>query len=216
MFLGHFGVAFAAKKVEPRLSLGTLIAAAILVDLLWPLFLILGLEHVSIVPGITLMTPLDFHDYPITHSLVGAVGWSVVGGMMIYGVTRVQRKALIGGLVVFSHWLLDLVVHRPDLPLFTNDGPMFGLGAWNSLPLTLLLELGILTIGLWFYVKATPGMRRIRRWWLALFVVFLLAIYAGNVWGPPPPSADAIGYAGLSMWLFVLIGFAVDKKEQMS
>ncbi|RPI67579.1 MAG: hypothetical protein EHM43_07465, partial [Ignavibacteriae bacterium] len=91
MFLGHFGVAFAAKKIEPRLSLGTLVAAAIFVDLLWPLFLILGLEHVAIVPGITLMTPLDFHDYPITHSLIGALGWSVVGGMLIYGVNRVQR-----------------------------------------------------------------------------------------------------------------------------
>ncbi len=96
MFLGHFGVAFAAKRAEAQLSLGTLVAAAIFVDLLWPLFLILGLEHVAITPGITLMTPLDFHDYPITHSLVGAGAWSVVFGLMVYGVTRIPRKGLIG------------------------------------------------------------------------------------------------------------------------
>lgn len=213
MFLGHFGAAFAAKKIEPRLSLGTLVAAAIFVDLLWPLFLILGLEHVAIVPGITLMTPLDFHDYPITHSLIGALGWSVVGGMMIYGVTRVQRKALVGGMVVFSHWLLDLIVHRPDLPLFSNDGPKFGLGGWNSLPVTLVLELGMLAVGVWIYAQATKPASPAGRWLLFGFVSFLGVIYAANVWGPPPPSAEAIGYAGLSMWLFVLFAFFVDKRR---
>lgn len=213
MFLGHFGVAFAAKKIEPRLSLGTLVAAAIFVDLLWPLFLILGLEHVAIVPGITLMTPLDFHDYPITHSLIGALGWSVVGGMLIYGVTRVQRKALVGGMVVFSHWLLDLIVHRPDLPLLTNDGPMFGLGAWNSMPVTLFLELGMLAIGVWIYARTTRPASTAGRWLLIGFVAFLVAIYTANIWGPPPPSAEAIGYVGLSMWLFVLIAYFVDRRR---
>lgn len=214
MFLGHFGVAFAAKRVEPRLSLGTLIAASIFVDLLWPLFLILGLEHVSIVPGITLMTPLDFHDYPITHSLVGAGAWSVVFGLMVYGVTRVSRKGWVGGFVVFSHWLLDLLVHRPDLPLFSNDGPKFGFGAWDSMPLTLLLELGILMFGVWMYMRATPTPSARGRWSLIGFVVFLLAIYGANIMGPPPPTAEAIGYVGLSMWLFVLIGYYVDKQRR--
>lgn len=214
MFLGHFGVAFAAKRAEPRLSLGTLVAAAIFVDLLWPLFLILGLEHVAITPGITVMTPLDFHDYPITHSLVGAGAWSVVFGLMVYGVTRIPRKGLVGGFVVFSHWLLDLLVHRPDLPLLSNNGPKFGLGAWNSMPLTLILELGMLALGVWLYVRATPTSSARGRWTLIGFVAFLLAIYAANIMGPPPPSAEAIGYVGLSMWLFVLFGYYVDKQRR--
>lgn len=214
MFLGHFGVAFAAKRIEPRLSLGTLVAAAIFVDLLWPLFLIIGLEHVAIAPGITVMTPLDFHDYPITHSLVGAGLWSVVFGLMVYGVTRNTRKGWIGGAVVFSHWLLDLLVHRPDLPLFASDGPKFGFGAWDSVAVTLILELGILLGGAWLYARATPSASSRGRWWLIGFVIFLLAIYAANIMGPPPPSAEAIGYVGLSMWLFVLLAYWVDKQRR--
>src|SRR3989339_132004 len=117
MFIGHYAVALAAKKGAPKVSLGTLFIAAQLVDLLWPLFLLLGLEHVRIDPGNTAFTPLDFYDYPITHSLVGAVGWSMLLGGVYYGFRRERKSAVVIGLVVFSHWILDLITHRPDLPL---------------------------------------------------------------------------------------------------
>ena len=116
MFLGHHAAAFAAKPLAPRVSLGTLIAAALLVDLLWPILLILGLEHVRIAPGITAVTPLDFYDYPITHSLVAVLGWSIAMALLV------RKHPLVVGATVFSHWVLDFITHRPDLPLWPG-GP---------------------------------------------------------------------------------------------
>src|ERR1700724_1626661 len=146
LFIGHFGLGLAAKAAVPRVSLGTWFASVQLLDLLWPLFLLLGWEHVRIVPGITRMTPLDFYDYPITHSLAGALAWSALFAV-VYGAwrgrTRLQggQAALAGGrsgwwvaallgLGVLSHWVLDLLVHRPDLPVLPH-GPYVGLGLWN-------------------------------------------------------------------------------------
>ncbi|MBI3998927.1 MAG: hypothetical protein HY355_07825 [Armatimonadetes bacterium] len=102
MFLGHYGVALAAKKAAPAVSLGTLMLAAQLADLLWPIFLLVGVEHVRIHPGITAVSPLDFYNYPITHSLVGALGWSLLFGL-IYGLTRHYPRGawVLGGAVFY-------------------------------------------------------------------------------------------------------------------
>src|SRR6266852_4672010 len=107
MFLGHYGLAFAAKKVAPRTCLGWLLAATATLDLLWPVFLLLGLEHVRIVPGLMRMSPLDLYDYPITHSLVGALGWSVLVGGIYFALRRDRTGALVIGALVMSHWVLD-------------------------------------------------------------------------------------------------------------
>src|SRR5690349_8380809 len=131
MFIGHFGVALAAKKVTPPTSLGSLFFAAQFLDLLWPVFLLLGWEHVHIAPGITRMTPMDFYDYPLTHSLAMAAVWSLAVGAGYYVIRKNRRRAWVMGLVVASHWMLDVVVHRPDLPLWPG-GPKVGLGLWNS------------------------------------------------------------------------------------
>ncbi len=204
-----------AKKFAPTLSLGTLVAAALFVDLLWPLFLILGLEHVTITPGITVVTPFDFHDYPITHSLVGSLAWSVVFALALFIVKRSWRNALVGGLVVFSHWILDLIVHRPDLPLFSNDGPMFGFGVWNSMPLTLILEFGIFFGGMFMYMKLTAPKDRKGALGLWAFVVVLSIIYMSSVFGPPPTSVDIIPFMANAMWLFVLAGWWIDRHRTL-
>jgi membrane-bound metal-dependent hydrolase YbcI (DUF457 family) len=122
MFAGHFAVAFAAKKAAPKVSLGTMILAGQFVDLLWPALLVTGIEHVRIAPGNTAFTPLDFYDYPITHSLAGSFGWAVLLGIVFYLVRRDRTSSIILAAVSFSHWILDLVTHRPDLPIwFSGD-----------------------------------------------------------------------------------------------
>ena len=143
MFVGHFAVGFAAKRVAPALSLGTLFLAAQLLDLLWPLFLLLGWEHVRIDPGNTVVTPLDFNDYPWSHSLAMSFVWSIVVATLGYFLRgRRRRESLCLGIVVLSHWALDFLTHRPDLPLSPGaDTPKVGLGLWHSLPATLVVEL---------------------------------------------------------------------------
>src|SRR6266852_7412816 len=125
MFIGHNALAFAAKRVAPKTSLGILTAAVMLVDLIWPIFLLLGIEHVRIEPGATKFTPLDFYDYPWTHSLLMGIVWGIAFGLIYWAITRYGRGAIIVALGVVSHWILDLIVHRPDLPLWPN-GPKSG------------------------------------------------------------------------------------------
>jgi hypothetical protein len=210
MFIGHFGVAMAAKRVAPAVSLGTLVMAAQLADGLWPIFLLLGIEHVRIDPGITRVTPLDFAYYPFSHSLLADIGWAAVFGG-IYGALRRnwQDAAWLGALVV-SHWVLDLVVHRPDLPVWPG-GPKAGLGLWNSLPITLLLEFGLFAVGAYVYVRATRARDRLGTVLFAAFVVTLAALYAAALLGPPPPSVQALALTSLAGWLFVAWGYWIDR-----
>ena len=134
MFLGHFGVAFGAKRYAPTAGLGVLFLAAQFVDVLWPTLLLLGVERVAIVPGITTVTPLDFQHYPVSHSLAAVIGWAALLGGAYYAMFRSRRAAWVIAALVVSHWFLDLVVHRPDLPLAPGHEARLGLGLWNSLP----------------------------------------------------------------------------------
>jgi membrane-bound metal-dependent hydrolase YbcI (DUF457 family) len=143
MFLGHYAAAFAAKKFAPKVSLGTLILAGQLLDLVWPIFLLLGFEHVRINPGSTKVTPLDFYHYPFTHSLLAAVVWGLAFALIYFYFTRQKTSAWILGILVLSHWFLDLIVHKPDLPLSLNGKILLGLGIWNYLSFTLLLEFSL-------------------------------------------------------------------------
>lgn len=213
MFIGHFAVALAAKKAAPRTSLATLIAASQLVDLLWPLFLLLGWEHVRIDPGNTAVTPLDFYDYPITHSLAGAVGWSVLFGALYYMRRKLSREALIVAGVVFSHWLLDLLTHRPDLPLWNNASMKFGLGLWNSVAGTMIVEFGLFAAGAYLYATSTTAKTQTGTYALAGLLAFLVVTHLGNLFGPPPPGVDMIANAGHAMWLFVLWGWWIERNR---
>jgi hypothetical protein len=216
MFIGHFAVALAAKPAAPSTSLGTLFLACALVDLAWPLLLLIGLEQVEIRPGITAFTPLDFVHYPWTHSLVMAGAWAGALGLLYFLLRRNARAALVVGLVVLSHWFLDFLVHRPDLPLMPGTQARFGLGIWNSVSATLLLEGALFSAALVFYFGRTRALDRVGTWGLAGLLIFLLAAYAGAAFGPPPPSVAAIAWAGLvGGALIVLLGYWVDRHRVM-
>lgn len=203
MFIGHFGLALAAKKAAPKTSLGTLMLAAGFVDVLWPFFLLLGWEHVRIDPGNTAVTPLDFYDYPISHSLVAGFGWAILFGAVYYAVKRYQRGAVLVALLVLSHWVLDFVTHRADLPLLPVGGPKMGLGLWNHLTAALVVEIAIFCGGLWIYTRVTQAKDRIGHWGLVSLMALLFIVYFANIFGPPPPSVQAIALFGpISLLLF--------------
>jgi len=213
MFIGHFGVGFGAKRYGGRVSLGTLLMAAQFVDLIWPVMLLLGLERVEIVPGITKVTPLDFVYYPFTHSLVGVLVWALLFGGVFYAFRRqLGRALLLGGLVV-SHWVLDLIVHRPDLPLLLESGPKVGLDVWNSLALTLLIEGVIFIGGAVIYLRTTRASNKVGSYGTWGLMAFLAIVYLMNLFGPPPSSASAIGIVGLSQWLLVAWGYWIDRNR---
>lgn len=207
MFLGHVGVGLAAKKAAPGASLGWLVAAPLLLDLLWPLFLLAGWESVRIDPGATVVTPFDFESYPISHSLVTSVGWGALVGALCWAFTR-KRGALLVGALVPSHWLLDWIVHRPDLPLYPG-GSTYGLGLWDSLPATLAAEGLVFGAGVWLYSRVTRGPRL----GLSLFVGFLLVAYAGNVAGPPPENVRQVASVTLALWLLPLWAWSFDRRR---
>ena len=213
MFVGHYAVALGAKKAAPKVSLGTLFLAAQFLDLLWPLFVLLGWEHVRISPGITVVTPLDFYDYPFTHSLLSAIFWSGMLGLAYFGLKRDRRNAIIVGGAVFSHWVLDFLTHRPDLPL-AFGGIYFGLGLWNSMVGTLLVEVGLFVGGIYLYARSTKAKDRIGSIGFWALIGLLGLIYIGNLFGPPPPDVGMIVIAGNALWLFVIWAYWVDRHRE--
>lgn len=214
MLLGHYALAFAARRAEPRVPLGTTTLAAQLLDLLWPIFLLLGLERVAIVPNFMRMNPLQFLHYPWSHSLLAAVAWAAIGGAIYYAVRRYKRGAWLVALLVVSHWFLDLPMHRPDLPLWPGDSPHFGLGLWNSFAATVAVELGLFTIGVALYVHGTCPRDAVGTWSLAGLVAFLLLIFLGGLTGEAPPSPRAVAFVTLGLWLFVPWGYWVERHRR--
>jgi len=213
VFVGHFAVAFGAKRAVPAVSLGTLFIAGQLADLVWPLLVIAGIERVGVQPGLTVVTPLDFIYYPFSHSLLSAAAWAVAFGAAYIGLRRATAQTgAVLALVVISHWVLDALTHRPDMPLTVSAGSArVGLGLWNSLPGTIAVELLLFAAGLWLYTRATRARDRIGRLALRGLVAFLLVIYAANLFGPPPPSGMAAAWSALAMWLLVAWGYWVDR-----
>ena len=212
MFLGHFGIAFAAKKVVPAISLGALFVAAQFADLLWPLLVLAGVERVEIHPGITAVTPLDFIHYPYSHSLLALGGWAVAAGVA-YGLMsgRGIRAFVVIAALVVSHWFIDVAVHRPDMPVMPDESTKLGLGIWNSIPATLAVEFLLFGAGVAMYARATRAVDATGRWAFMGLLAFLVAIYFAAVFGPPPPSAQAVAASGLAMWLLVAWGYWIDK-----
>lgn len=213
MFLGHYAVAFAAKKIAPQISLGTLFLSAQFLDLLWPLFLLLGLEHVRIDPGNTAFTPLDFYDYPISHSLVTVLGWAVVLGAIYFFRRKDKTGAWILGLGVTSHWLLDFITHRPDLPIAPGLQTYVGLGLWNSVMATILVESALFIFAMVLYIRATQARDRVGLYAFWAFVAFSAFIYVGNVMSrhQPPPNEMVLAVGGLSQWLIIPWAYWIDR-----
>ena len=213
MVLGHFGVGLGAKKFAPSLSLGLLFMAAQWVDLLWPVLLLLDVEHVDINKGDPHF-PLEFTSYPITHSLLMGIVWGACFGLIYYLIKKDRKSAIILGLCVPSHWFLDLIVHKPDLPLFPGNSPHLGLGLWNSPLLTALTECLLFAIGLILYLRSTHAKDRQGKWALWLLVSLLVINQFAGAFSPLPPSAHAIGWAAQYQWIFILLGFWVDRHRR--
>ena len=214
MFLGHFGAGFGAKAIAPRVSLGWLVVAAQFIDLLWPTLLLAGVERVRIEPGATAVTPLVFEHSPVSHSLAGVAAWAVLVGAIYLAAKKDRRGALVLAALVVSHWLLDALVHAPDLPLYPGSATMAGLCAWSSLPLTLAIELPVFALGAWLYARSTRPLDATGRWAFAGLVAFLLAIQAGNLLGPPPPGVAAIAWVGQAQWVLVVWAFWMDNHRR--
>lgn len=211
MFVGHYAAAFGTSKLAPRPSLGLLFAAAQLPDLLWPVLLLAGIERVEIAPGDTAFTPLAFTHYPWSHSLLMVVVWGLVAGV-VYGLwSRDRRGAIVIGLLVLSHWVLDAVTHRPDLPLVPGGDARVGLGLWNSLPGTLVVELALYGLGLLIHARATRGRDRVGRWGLWGLAALLVIIELGSVAGPPPPTVRALAWVALAAAVFPLLAWWVGR-----
>lgn len=213
MFIGHFGVGFGAKALGKKVSLGTWFLAAQFLDLLWPTLLLLGMERVKIAPGITAVTPLDFVSYPISHSLLAVCGWGLLFGVIYWWFARNLKTAVLLGACVVSHWVLDVIVHRPDLPLYPGDSPLLGLGMWNSPAATMLIEGLILAIGVTAYLRVSRARTRSGSIGFWALVAFLILVYMGSIFGPPPPDTNAIAWAGQLQWLLILWAYWVDRNR---
>jgi LexA-binding, inner membrane-associated putative hydrolase len=202
MFIGHFAVAFAAKPLAPRTSLGTLVLAAQLLDLIWPVLVLVGIETVRIEPQANPFLRLRFVHYPWTHSLLLAFAWAVAFALLYGGLTGYRRGALTGAALVFSHWVLDWVTHRPDLPLAPGLETRIGLGLWNWPAATIAVEAAMFAVGVALYTRSTAARNRAGSLGFWSFVALLLVGYAASM-GSPPPSATALASGALAMWLFV-------------
>jgi membrane-bound metal-dependent hydrolase YbcI (DUF457 family) len=216
MFIGHFAIGLGAKKAAPKVSLGALFLSAQLLDLLWPTFLLLGWESVKIVPGITEATPLNFTSYPYSHSFLMVLFWGLIAGLIYWLIKRDTRSALVISACVISHWILDLIVHRPDLPLLPGYPLKVGIGLWNYVPASIVVEGIIFIAGVYLYIKTTRAKNKAGKYGLWSLVAFLVVIQVANLFGPAPQSVPAIAWAGQLQWLLVICGYWVDRNRALS
>ncbi len=210
MFVGHYGVSFAAKKVDDSIPLWVLFLAVQWLDVIWAPLVLLGIEKVRIVPGITATNPLDLYYMPYTHSLVAALIWSVAAAGAYHLLRRANpRTSLLVGLAVLSHWILDFVVHRPDLPLYDNSAKV-GLGLWNHPAIAFGIEAALLLGGMAAFLRGRPT----RRTAIIMFGVVMLGIQAYVFFGPPPASPAAAASTALAAYgvFALLIWFLADRR----
>lgn len=215
MFVGHYGVSFAVKSFERRIPLWLLFIAVQFVDVLWAIFVLTGIEKVRITPGITATNPLDLYYMPYTHSLVAALLWSGAG-FISYKVAHrgASYAAFLVAVAVFSHWILDLIVHRPDLPLY-DDTYKLGFGLWNYPTLALALEASLLFGGIFLYLRASKAVSPIGKFGMLGFGILLLIVQGIVFFGAPPPSASAAALTALlSYVVFTGVAYWLEKKRQ--
>jgi membrane-bound metal-dependent hydrolase YbcI (DUF457 family) len=196
MFIGHFAVGLGSKKFAPRVPLPVLLIAALLPDLLWSTFLLWGWERVRLNQGNTRFTPVNFIHIPWSHSLVMDLLWAGAFALVYYRITRYRPGTIAVFTAVLSHWVLDFISHRPDLPLYPS-GPRLGLGLWNSVETTMVLEIGMLLAGAWLYFRATRGRDVVGRYGAILFVATLLTIYLIDYYDGTTENMADLAWSGL-------------------
>lgn len=214
MFLGHVGVGFALKRAEPKLSLATLIATALAMDFVFSILLLFGIEHVIISPGATVMSPFEFYDYPYSHSLLG----SLVMAMFVFLLTRLWSAtfstyaSFILAVSVFSHFMLDLISHTPDLPLIGNDTVKLGFSLWNSMLGTLVVEFGLLFAGVVFYLSATNSTSSIGKHGLFLIILLLVLVFISGLVEPPPSTPTSLAMSIIiGLMLIISLSYWIDR-----
>jgi len=218
MFIGHFGISFAAKKAAPKVSLGTLFIATQFVDILWPFLLVFHVEKVAVIPGYTKTNAFEFLYFPFTHSLLMGVIWGAVVGGIYWLFKRDTRGAIVVGFCVLSHWFLDLIVHTADLPLTPFGNYKVGLGLWNHVTITLFVEFAIFLAGAYMYAAFTRSKNRIGKWMLLILVSLLSAVQLANTFGPTPSSSILTLFISFITLMVVIIALAywVDKNRELA
>lgn len=223
MFIGHYGVSLAAKRVSPRLSLGLLFLAVQLLDVLFSILVLLGIEKMNIVHGFTAYNPYDLYSMPYTHSLVGALTWSgLAAGACWMAARRLPARdrrvaSCVLGAAVFSHFFLDVPVHTPDMPLWPGAGaPRIGLGLWNHPAAAILAELLVLVVGGWIYLRQSRPRSTGARFGTAAFACILVVATIGTPFQPDPPSARAFAIMALTLYVvFAVVAALIDRGRQM-
>jgi membrane-bound metal-dependent hydrolase YbcI (DUF457 family) len=209
MFIGHFAVGLLSKKNDKLPSLAMMFLAVQWLDLIWPILVLFGIESLSIDPGNTKLTHLSFDFYPYSHSLLASFVWSIILGAFYFFFTKSRNRSLILGGLVMSHWILDLITHRPDLPLTPFSEIKVGLGLWNYPVAEIIFELLIFTFGAWLYFKSSNFKRKTSFW---ILIAFLIVVHLMNLFGPPPPNTMAVAWSANLMWLIILWAWWIEKK----
>jgi len=216
MFIGHFGVGLGAKKIDTKPSLGTLFFAAQFVDLLWPIFLLLGIEKVKIDPSNIGLNPLNFIYFPFSHSLIAVIIWGIVFGAVHYFVKKNFKTALLLGALVVSHWVLDLLVHVPDLPIIPGVNLKVGISFWNYPVIAIVIELAIFVAGTFLYLQTTKSRNKKGSYGFWGLIIFLILIYFSNMFGSTPPNVETIAWVGNFQWLIVIWGYWIDRNRDVN
>jgi len=216
MFVGHYAACLALKKYEKRASLGVLFLAVQFVDILFFPFVLLGIERVNIVENYTQSTHFELEYMPYTHSLVGSLLWAIAAyALFRWVIVKKKAVALVVALAVFSHWVLDLIVHTPDLPLWSDSSPKLGFGLWNNAIATYTLEAVLLVTALWLYLKSTSSMTKTGKYGMSVFVVFLLLVNVVNIFGSlTGDSKFGMAISALAAYfLFAAAAFWLDRRR---
>ena len=216
MFVGHYAASLALKSFEKRVSLGVLFLAVQFVDILFFPFVLAGIERMNIVENFTQSTHFELEYMPFTHGLLASALWAIAAyAVFRWLIVKKQSVAVVLALAVFSHWLFDLPVHTPDLPLWSDASPKLGFGLWNNAVATYLLEAGLLLAALWMYLRSTKATTVVGKYGMPAFVGFLLLVNVSNIFGAPMVDSK-IGlsiFALSSYFLFAAVAFWLDRKR---
>lgn len=211
MFIGHFGLGMGLKKATPDVSLGTLFIAVQLLDLIWPTLLLLHVETVIIHPELGGNRVLEFNSYPYTHSLLGAVCWSLLFGGLYFLVKKNRRNAIILGAAVFSHWALDFIVHFHDLPLLPGNSIRVGLGLWGAVWVENIIEAALFIGGIMLYLRTVQFKNVLGKILFAVLIVLFILVQLSGFYGPAPANVEALAWSAQFQWLFVGLAYWVNR-----
>ena len=216
MFVGHYAASLALKRFEKRASLGVLFLAVQFVDIVFFPLVLLGIERLNVVENFTQSTHFELVYMPYTHSLVAFLIWSGLAyALFRWVIVKSHSVAVVVALAVMSHWLLDVIVHTPDMPLWSDASLKLGFGLWNNAIATYVLEAALLLAGLWLYMRSTKAVTKTGKYGMGIFVVLLLLINIANIFGPlGNDSKLALAVSALTAYfLFAAVAFWLDKNR---